>query len=303
MRKDVVALAVGDLHLCHTKPAIRDCDDWYGVMAYYLEQLTDCAEKYDVPILCAGDVFDHWNSSPELINFAIDYLPEMYAVPGQHDLPYHGMDRITKSAFWTLVRAGKIRPIAGLEQVNDELNVNGFPWGVEVRSRERTGEPVIALVHAYIWQKGAGFSTAPDSQHTSGWKERLQGYDLAIFGDNHQGFTAAVGGCLVYNCGAFIRRSKTELKTKPAIGLVHGDGSVTRKHMTIKVDRFFEDEVPDKDKEDEIEAMAEFVSSLNSLELASIDFCSQLRRVLEEEDVREPVKQLVRQILDDIRQK
>jgi hypothetical protein len=35
----------------------------------------------------------------------------MFAVPGQHDLPYHRMEDLMKSSFWTLVEAKVIAPI------------------------------------------------------------------------------------------------------------------------------------------------------------------------------------------------
>ena len=50
-----------------------------------LEQIRDLQKEFDCPVICAGDIFDKWNSPPELINFAYDNLPEIYAIPGQHD--------------------------------------------------------------------------------------------------------------------------------------------------------------------------------------------------------------------------
>ena len=106
----VVAIACADIHLQHTAPICRSGEpDWYAAMARPLEELRGLQENYDCPILCAGDVFNHWNNCPpELINWAIKHLPKMYAIPGQHDLPQHRLDDVRKSAYWTMVEAGVI---------------------------------------------------------------------------------------------------------------------------------------------------------------------------------------------------
>ena len=114
MKKEVIAIEVADLHLSHRGPSNRTAKpDWYEIMAYYLDQLTALQIKYDhCPIVVAGDFLDHWNQPPELINFLIDELPEnIYGIPGQHDLPNHSYDHIHRSAYWTLVEAGKINDI------------------------------------------------------------------------------------------------------------------------------------------------------------------------------------------------
>ena len=112
----VIALLVGDIHLSAKAPLCRAKEpDWFEAMARPLMELVDLQKQIGKesdgipPILCAGDVFDRWNSPPELINFALEYLPpQMYSIPGQHDLPNHNYNEIDRSAYWTLVAANKI---------------------------------------------------------------------------------------------------------------------------------------------------------------------------------------------------
>ena len=101
MKKKPVALVCSDIHLCHTRPTSRSAEpDWYEAMARRLHQVDEIASYQQVPVLCAGDVFDRWNSPPELINFAIKNMPPMWAVPGQHDLPHHRLDEVHRSGLW-----------------------------------------------------------------------------------------------------------------------------------------------------------------------------------------------------------
>jgi len=61
--KRVDAILVGDIHLRENKPICRT-DDWEKVMKTKLTLIKDTAKKYNVPVICAGDVFHTWNASP-----------------------------------------------------------------------------------------------------------------------------------------------------------------------------------------------------------------------------------------------
>ncbi|GAG04154.1 unnamed protein product, partial [marine sediment metagenome] len=148
----VLALLCSDLHLSHVPPAARSAEsDWYAAMKRPLDEIRELARLHgkadglkQVKILCAGDVFDssgadrrRWNSPPELINFAIDALPEgMYCIPGQHDLPNHNYGEIKRSAYWTLAKAGKLHNLppgkSMLLRLDGSATVTAFPWGYEI---------------------------------------------------------------------------------------------------------------------------------------------------------------------------
>ena len=108
---NAIAILCSDLHLSLTKPACRADKDWMEVQAHYLKQLEDTAGN--LPIFCAGDIFDRWNAPPELINFALRNLPDdMLCVPGQHDLPNHRLDEKHRSGYGVLSNAGKIEDLS-----------------------------------------------------------------------------------------------------------------------------------------------------------------------------------------------
>ena len=88
MKPKSIALLCSDIHLSLNSPICRglDRERWFETMAHYLKKLKDIAKDHAVPIVCAGDVFDKWNSPPELINFALKHLPEMYAILPNHNL-------------------------------------------------------------------------------------------------------------------------------------------------------------------------------------------------------------------------
>jgi len=310
-----LAIVCSDIHLSHTPPAARAAEpDWYAAQARVLEQLVDAARVSvpgkkgtyrNLPILCAGDVFDRWNSQPELINFAINVLPKMYAIPGQHDLPYHRNEDIYKSAYWTLVEEGTIdnlgpdgraRPIKSLE---DKMCIHGFWWGrnlhgIEGREDNPEDESIyLALIHRYVWQPGYEYQGAPTEARASGTAKQLAGFDVAVFGDNHAGFEQAGSGSFptIYNCGGLIRRKQDERHYKPAVGILMSDGTVERHYLDTSEDKWVDSE-GETDTAPQID-LQEFLADLEKLEEEGLDFEAAVRRWIEENKPSQEVERLL----------
>jgi hypothetical protein len=193
-----------------------------------LDQLGGVADRLGVPIICAGDIFDRWNSPPELVNFAIRNLPDMWAVPGQHDLPLHRMDLVHKSAYDTLVLAEKITTIPAVGvTISDDLTAYGFGWGEEITQPCGSHGVGLAVVHRFIWTGSYGYPGAPEDSHLKQINKKLEGYDAAVFGDNHKGFK--IGRLL--NCGTFFRRKSDEIDYRPAVGILYSSGEIERREL------------------------------------------------------------------------
>jgi len=256
---------------------------------------------HDCPVLCAGDIFDKWNSPPELINFAYDNLPDnMIAIPGQHDLPLHKYDDIEKSAYWTLINTGKIKNLTNQFQTGD-LILYGFPYGFKVEQKDDIGgygkEFIhIAVVHEYRWIPGHSYPNAPTERkihkRMSGVKgKKWLGYDAAVFGDNHIGFSTSVGNTQVFNCGAFMRRKSDEIDYKPQIGLLLESGKVEPYFLDTSKDKYLEiqDDTNTKDALD----MKSFIEELEKLGDTSLDFQEALKEYLEKNRIRKEVKEIL----------
>ena len=194
MKKQLVAISCSDLHFSHFAPPCRmEQDNWYEVQKRYIFQLRDLAESQDsyspLPILCAGDLLDKWNPRHELVNFLIANLPNMYAIPGQHDLPYHNYQDIKKSAYWTLVESGTITNLKPESPLCiGDLVLSAFPYGYPIKPLNKaiTLTINIALVHSYVFIKGCSYPGAPEEKLAKKWIENTKGYDLVLTGDNHE---------------------------------------------------------------------------------------------------------------------
>lgn len=242
VRSDIVAVVCSDLHLSHRPPSART-DNWYDAMDNYLGQLCDLCKE--LPCIIVGDLFDRWNSPAELINFVLRRLPKnTYAIPGQHDLPFHSYKDIKKSSYWTLVEAGTIHNIEPGDPVElgptlqHPMRFHGFPFGFPVKPLERPHDLLIeiAVVHSYIWAPDAKYEGAPADRYYQSYEKNLKGYDVAFFGDNHIPFQKGK----VFNCGGFMRRNIDQKTYAPSACLLDKDLVVHRHLLDTSVDRFID---------------------------------------------------------------
>ena len=303
----VIAAFVSDLHLSHHAPKSREerGSQWYQVMEGYLCQLKavqQWSNNGPIPIFVAGDIFHKWDSVPEIINFALSDMPNVIAIPGNHDLPYHNPEMITKSAYYTLVQAGKITSLPPGKRISVDVDIDvvGFPCGtpLEPLKDARIGIRYVALCHQYIWTEGKSFPGAPQEYHVTEIAKCLEGYSIAFFGDNHNGFMELVGDTLMVNCGGFIRRNTDEIKYKPSIWLLKANGNVERKFLITEGDRISK-KVEEGNGEIDIRGL---MTLLKDMDVESWDFKERLLRIAQNPKARltSSARRVVMNILQEL---
>ena len=297
MRKEnVKAIFCADKHLQHKAPIWRSAEpDWYEAMKRPLMELKELQKRYECPILCAGDIFDNWNSPPELINFALEYMPFIYAIPGQHDLPNHNIDEIGKSAFWTLVKATQIEHSASLSNVaSSELTIHSYPYGKVITPISIDSEfTQLLLAHQYVWIPDFDYQGAPVENRLDKMKHQLKGYDVAVFGDNHKGFLTTAGKTTVFNCGTLMRRKSDEVDYRPMVGLLLSDGKIKIHYMDISKDKYLTIKNDNMiTKLDDLK-ISDFVKELEKLGSTGLDFEEAVNRYFEMNKVARKTRQIL----------
>ncbi len=295
----VIALLCADIHLSIKAPIWRSAeDDWFKAMKRPLDELRELQLTHGCPILCPGDIFDKWNSPPELINFALKHLPDnMYCIPGQHDLPDHNYSEIHRSAYWTLVKAGKIKnlnhecPIPFSNKI-----IYGFPYGEShliVLSKDDRLK--IALCHEYIWIPGHSYPGAPSNQKITKCLSTL-GYNVMIFGDNHKGFIGESIGAnnttTIFNCGTLMRRKSDEIDYKPQIGLLYADGKIGRYYLQTANDKYL-DTIDNSTAIEELD-IEEFLEELKKLGDTSLEFTAFVERFFKKHKTHPAIQKIIR---------
>jgi hypothetical protein len=271
------ALLVSDIHLSDKCPPFRKGEpSWMLAQGNYLEELKRISLSHgEIPIVCAGDVFDKWDASPELISLCLKYFPHMYSVCGQHDLRFHNYGEIKRTAYWTLVEAGLIthlhpgspRPVSGLV-------LHGFPWGFEISPCEAPG-PLegfhLAVIHKYVWVRGCSYPDAPETSRLKKVRKSLKGFRVAHFGDNHLGFVRELEGLAVVNTGALIRRKSDQRNYRPRAALLKPCGGVDIHYLDTSQDKITEVRDVLKEVSHKVD-LEDFLAELHSLERSPFDF-------------------------------
>ena len=113
LNKIPTAILTSDWHLREDTPICRT-DDYWNAQWKKVNFISKLQEKYDCPVIHAGDLFDKWKPSPWLLSTTISILPKkFYTIFGQHDLPQHSLDLEHKSGINTLRQAKSLTVIDG----------------------------------------------------------------------------------------------------------------------------------------------------------------------------------------------
>lgn len=187
----------------------------------------------------AGDIFHTPCVSPELVNLALDWFPHnTIAVAGNHDLLNHAMSELGKCSLATLEIGEALELLdeslgGKWENSDNRVLYHGFNWGEKIepvskeilRSHPAGEWQHVAVIHRYVWDGDHAFPGVSYDTHVHSYRLQLKGYNLAVFGDNHQPFLCDTNVAVTtYNHGAAQRRRLDERHIKPGIGLLWDDG-------------------------------------------------------------------------------
>lgn len=275
--------------------------------------------KHIVQVVYTGDIFhDGWRERavpPELINFLIQEMPKGYAVPGQHDLPYHRYEDKHKSAYWTLVEA---KVLSDLEpgksstpnyEVGFDVTLMGFPWGAKQRHCPTGYEDRdlrVAVVHDYCWCHGHCYPNAPTDKNVLNHAERLKGFNIALFGDNHKPFTSvpdrAADGPTICNIGSFLKRTADEKGEVTRVALVTKKGRIIHYALPCKPDQWDQGHTKKLEgkQSDVFKKLADKIDQLSAVSADLKDVCAQVMR--ETKADKETVAEVLR-VIDQARAK
>lgn len=317
----VLAVVCSDLHFSFTAPPSRSGEpDWFEAMRKPWQEVLSLSTKHECPILIAGDIFDRWSPPVELVNFVMGMFAEatqpIYAVPGQHDLPYHRYAERWRSAYGTLVAGGVLRDLpngkpveivsSGSKAIGLNVRVVGFPWGHKPRANafEPENGLTIALIHRYVWTGSYGYTGAPEDAGLRSVVKDYPGFSWLVFGDNHKGFVRhrPNESPVVINCGGFMRRTSDEEDRNPAAYLLGVDGhhqlipTVARRPFQTAQERF--ERVGKTAAPKGMDEIKQFVRSLRDASSGVVDFRGAVMRYCNDEKPEQGVKDLLLQAVD-----
>lgn len=274
-------ILTSDWHLREDTPVCRT-DDFWDAQWRKVAFVAGLQQKYECPVIHAGDLFDHWKPSPNLLTHAVTNLPkQFYTIYGQHDLPQHSLDLNYKSGMKTLESAGIVNILPGY---HFGQTPNGTP-SMQVKG-----------LNILVWHH-LTYVTKPYPEATGGMVEGLirkhPEYDLIITGDNHTSFSVkSYEKQLLVNPGNLTRQTADQIDYKPRVALWYAeDNSIEWIPLPIQSDVISRGHIDIKEQRDQ--RIQAFVSKLNGDWQAELSFEDNLNRFFETNPTREETKQII----------
>jgi predicted phosphodiesterase len=301
------AVLTADLHLTSKTPVSRT-DNYIQAQERKLLFLQELSQQNnDCPILCAGDVFDHWKASPWLCSWAHHYLPNTFiTIPGNHDLPMHSLAEYEKSALSLLETVGGQISVLRNDSVfsSKGIEVIGVPFGeLEGFTPARAITPQrvtarILLIHELIWP-GNRPGWANNSYTADEILDRFGDYfDLIVSGDNHQSFVIeGEGGSLLVNPGSMMRSTISQSDFQPHCYLYYAS-----ENKVIRADFPIEQNVHKSDlldgRKDREERITAYIEKLSDNWDKGLSFKDNLEAFFQENKTPRKVREIIWQYLE-----
>jgi DNA repair exonuclease SbcCD nuclease subunit len=282
-------ILTADWHLREDIPVCRT-DDYETAQWRKVDFVSSLQKKYDCVVLHAGDLYDHWKPSPELLTKTLLHLPNrFYTIYGQHDLPQHNLELVHKCGINVLEAAGRLTVLPGLHwgQKNPDSG------SLTIKGRK------ILVWHIMNYQGRLPYPECPAPISAALLRNNPK-FDLILTGDNHKTFTEEFEGHRLVNPGAIMRMEADEFIHHPCVFLWYAeDNSIEQIFLPFEPDVISREHIEAKEQRDaRIEA---FVSSLDSDFQAAVSFKHNLIIFENLNKIRKSIMDIVYQSIEPIK--
>lgn len=307
LSRSTVFLACADLHLRDDTPVCR-MDDYRLAQVEKFGFLCRWADKLKVPIVIAGDVFNHWKPSHELVAMVIALSKNLkvIAVPGQHDLPQHNLDLLHKSglgvlreAGWEVLTDGEVFTIgvAVKERISMKSEERKMVGRFMVRGYAFGEEPPKNMeADVLLWHKMTYVGKAPfpgcNAPCCSALAKQFPKVKLIITGDNHQSFVYQhPNGPTILNPGSMTRMDTTQVNFRPRFYAVDDRLEYNPIYFSIKQGVISNTHLEkEKERNEKLEA---FVNRISDDMEVGLSFSENMTRFFDTDRTAKPVREMI----------
>jgi putative phosphoesterase len=260
-----------------------------------VNQVAELQKQFGCCVIHAGDLFDYWKPSPNLLSETIEHLPKkFYTVFGNHDLPQHNLELAYKSGVWTLKMAEVLEILSGyhwgqgpemypLEEA-EEISINGVP---------------IAVTHQMTYKTKLPYPGCTDSPARALLKRLSKRYRLIVTGHNHQTFTESLDGALLVNPGSLTRQTADQADHKPCVFLYYAKTN-TVEPFYLKCEKGVVNRTHIEEEEQRNERICAFVSQLKKGEWDhSLSFEKNIEAYMNKNKIEKPIQDIVYKSIDN----
>jgi len=287
-------IITSDWHLRDSNPVCRT-DNFQKAQWNKIKQIYYLSYELGIPVYHAGDLFEHWKTSPYLLNKTIHYLSPfgmdyIHTIIGNHDMPQHCIDNMDKSGLQTLFECGIIN------KLEDQMDWGTYPKECACKNiyyghhKEQNKRKVIFChIMTYKGKKPWPGCSDPECQEVF---DLFPEADLIVTGHNHKTFTAKKGNQLLVNPGSLTRHKADQIEHKPCVFLYDAQQHKLKRHyLDIEKDVINRDHLEiKKNKDKRINAFIEKLSNEWDLDLS---FEDNLEKVFQDEKVSKRIKNII----------
>lgn len=269
-----------DIPLCYIGDYQKE--QWDSV-----DYISKLQEIYDCPVIHAGDLYDNWKPSPNLLRQTILHLPKLfYTCYGQHDLPQHNLELVNKCGINVLEAANK-------------LTIGGVHWGQKPSNSNYTDflkDKKILVWHVMNYVGRLPWPGCKDYSANSLLKKYPQ-YSIILTGDNHKTFTAELNGRILVNPGSLMRMDANQVDHKPCVFLWYAeDNSIEQVFLPIEQNVISREHIERKKERDN--RIDSFVSKLNNKWIAKLSFEENMENFKKENNIRKSVMDIIYEVME-----
>lgn len=283
------AILSADWHLRDDKPLCRT-DDYWVAQWEKVNAIFKLADELGVPILIAGDLGHKPEWSNRLLSVFIakckEWEPDIYFVPGQHDLPNHNLEDYDISGCAVLSEAEVVRFGEGFV-IKSVGGIDSFPYGKPMSYLGGS----ISIIHQMVI-KDKPLWPGQVAQTGREMLQKCSGYKLIVTGDNHMPFVIKYKNRLLVNPGSLTRMTAAQIDHKPRVYIWYPESNTAEAYY-FPVRKADVSKRHIKDKVEKDKRLEAFVSSLRSQGEVGLSFEKNMERFLNDNKVSKRVREKI----------
>ena len=290
---------LSDAHIRFLSPENRTDKDFFATVLDKFDQVLKIASENKCKyILQAGDFFDSFDTSKYVISEVLrrikKYNIPILSVYGQHDLSWRAFNHVNRTATYVLESAGVLQ-IVGLDGKSVDIGENVIVHGRSFEQADQLTEPFrgdfnILLTHASVGDKP--LFPGHELPSPREFIKSNPGFNLIVIGDYHYAFQDKFAGCEIYNTGVLIRKSINEKEQKPNV-IIYDTGSKTAETVQLKFEPWQKIFNIEEEVKQENNVLQQFLDAIKNDKRPNISFEDNLGLYYKNNNVRDPVKELI----------
>lgn len=284
-------IVTGDWHLRADRPLCRNDEDWMATQAEMIRWVLKQAKDNDADVIHTGDLFHRSWPGIDVLNMVIQIFLEfpevsIYGIAGNHEMPYHNVNNLNRSAWGVLFNTGLIKPV-------QKAGMSGGHFGEELTPDP--GTTWATVLHQLVIPRENGILEQAGAVTADTVLMELNKAGVVLTGDYHHHFTFEDdAGRILINPGCLNRQASDMVEYQPVVYCLS-----TEMEVEFSI-------VPDPDAFDlaykteaavKEDRMAEFVRSLTDVKAVNISFSDRVREHLSQNQIRPGVRNVVLEAL------